>query len=254
MNITLEYINSELPAITIFQKLGYDYYDGKQKEERENISEVILKDRLIQTIKRINTTDEWEISDNNVQKAYNELTNVYSSSLMESNQKVWELIRGASFSVKQVINGREEYKSVWYIDYLHPENNDFLVVNQMKFHGRPQNSVPDLTVFINGIPIAVIECKSPISPSAFDKAYEDLRYYQRNSEKLFWYNQICAAIFEVGGRYGAIGAGKPHYSYYRTKDITDLEALIERPPTAQDILIYNLFKKENLLDLIRHFV
>ncbi|NQV01285.1 MAG: type I restriction endonuclease subunit R [Bacteroidia bacterium] len=254
MNRSPEYIHSELPAIELFKKLGYAYYDGKLSEERENIGEVILKDRLLKAIKLINTNDEWEISDNNVQKAYNALTDIYTSSLMESNQKAWELIRGASFSVKQMINGKEEFKPVWYIDYKHPEDNDFLVVNQMKFHGKPQNSVPDLTVFVNGIPIAVIECKSPISLSAFDKAYEDLRYYQKNSEKLFWYNQICVAIFGVGGRYGAIGAGKPHYSYFRSRDTAALETLLGKAPTAQDILIYNLFRKDNLLDLIRNFV
>jgi type I restriction enzyme R subunit len=254
MSATPEYIHSELPAIELFKKLRYQYYDGELTDERDDITEVILKDRLLKAIKRINKTDEWEISDHNVQKAYNELTNIYSASLMESNQKAWELIRGAGFSVKQDINGKEEYKPVSFIDYKNPENNDFLVVNQLKFHGRLQNSIPDLTVFVNGIPIALIECKSPNSLSAFDKAFEDLRYYQQNSEKLCWYNQICAAIFKVGGRYGAIGAGKPHYSFYRTKDTADLEALLSETPAEQDILIYNLFKKDSLLDLIRHFV
>ncbi len=249
-----EYIHSELPAIELFKKLKYEYYDGELTDERNDISEVILKDRLLKAIKRINTTSDWEISDNNIQKAFNELTNIYSASLMESNQKAWELIRGAIFPVKQVINGKEEYKSVSFIDYKNPENNDFLVVNQMKFHGRLMNSIPDLTVFLNGLPIAIIECKSPDSLSAFEKSYEDLKYYQQNSEKLLWYNQICVGIFKVGGRYGAIGAGKPHYSFYRTKDTDDVEALLGETPTAQDILIYNLFKKENLLDLIRHFV
>ncbi|MCK9421839.1 MAG: type I restriction endonuclease [Bacteroidales bacterium] len=251
---TPEYIHSELPAIELFKKLEYQYYDGELTDERDDISEVVLKDRLLKAIKRINTTREWEISDNNVQKAFNEITNIYSVSLMESNQRAWELIRGASFSVKQVINEKEEYKPVSFIDYKHPENNDFLVVNQIKFHGRLMNSTPDLVVFVNGIPIAVIECKSPDSLSAFDKAFEDLKYYQQNSEKLFWYNQICIGIFKVGGRYGAIGAGKPHYSFYRTKDTDDLETLLGEKPTEQDILIYNLFKKDNLLDLIRHFV
>ncbi|MCX6235005.1 MAG: type I restriction endonuclease [Bacteroidetes bacterium] len=254
MNTSPEYIHSELPAIELFRKLRYEYYDGELTDERDNISEVILKDRLLQTIKRINTISEWEISENNVQKAFNEITNIYSASLMESNQRAWELIRGANFSVKQVINGQEEYKPVSFIDYKNPENNDFLIVNQMKFHGRLMNSIPDLTVFVNGLPIALIECKSPNSLSAFDKAYEDLKYYQQNSEKLCWYNQICAGIFKVGGRYGAIGAGKQHYSFYRVKDTADLEALLGVTPSEQDILIYNLFKKEHLLDLIRHFV
>jgi type I restriction enzyme R subunit len=61
-------------------------------------------------------------------------------------------------------------------------------------------------------------------------------------------------IFKVGGRYGAIGAGKPHYSLYRNKDTADLQSLLNETPTEQDILIYNLFKKDRLVDLIRHFV
>ena len=254
MDTSPEYIHSELPAIELFKKLKYNYLDGELSDEREDITEVILTERLLKAIKRINKTDEWEISDNNVLKAFNELTNIYSASLMESNQKAWELIRGAKFSVKQLIHGKEEFKPVLFIDYKNPENNDFLVVNQMKFHGRLMNSTPDLTVFINGIPIGVIECKSPNSLSAFEKAFEDLKYYQQNSEKLFWYNQICAGIFKVGGRYGAIGAGKPHYSFYRTKNTADLESLLGTKPTEQDILIYNLFRKDILLDLIRHFV
>lgn len=254
MNTSPEFLHSELPAIELFKKLNYQYYDGELTDERDDITEVILKDRLFKAIKRINTSNEWEINGNNIQKAFDELTNIYSASLMESNKKAWELIRGASFSVKQLIKDREEYKPVSFIDYKNPENNDFLIVNQLKFHGRLMHSVPDLTVFVNGIPIAVIECKSPDSLSAFDKAYEDLKYYQKNSEKLFWYNQICVGIFKVGGRYGAIGAGKPHYSFYRTKDTADLQLLLGEIPSEQDILIYNLFKKDNLLDLIRHFV
>jgi len=251
MHTSPEFINSELPAIELFQQHGYEYRNGESWDERQDITEVILEDRLRNAIKKINN---WGISDNNVQKAIHRLTAIHSSSLMETNQKAWELIRGANFSVKQVINGKEEYKSVSFIDYLHPENNDFLVVNQMKFHGSLQNSIPDLIVYINGIPIAVIECKAPGAPNAFDKAYEDLKYYQDNSEKLFWYNQICAGIYDVGGKYGAIGAPKAYYSFFKTKDTSDLENLIGRKPTPQDILIFNLFKKENLLDIIRHFV
>ena len=135
MNTSPEYIHSELPAIELFKKLNYEYYDCELTDERDDITEVILKDRLLKAIKRINTTREWEISDNNVLKAYNELTNIYSASLMESNKKVWGLIRGATFPIKQVINGKEEFKSVSFIDYINPENNDFLVVNQSSMDG-----------------------------------------------------------------------------------------------------------------------
>jgi len=178
MTSSPEYLHSELPAIDLFRKMGYGYYDGALTDERETIDEVILADRLQEALKRINRDDTWQISEPNVRKAVNELKEVHSASLMESNQKAWNLIRGAGFPVKQVIGGREEFKPVWYIDYRHPENNDFLVVNQMKFHGSPVNSIPDITLFVNGIPVAVIECKSPTSPGAFDKAAGDLAYYQ----------------------------------------------------------------------------
>lgn len=244
-----EYKYSEKPAIKLFRQLGYQYYNASTVQEREDITEVILKERLLKAIKKLNP---W-INDNNLNKAFNEVTNQTGASLMEINQKVWELIRGASYDVKQVIDGVENHHPVHYIDYQDVENNDFLVVNQMKYHGRPKNSIPDLVVYINGLPIVVIECKSPTAQNALDKAYSDLVYYQGNSEKLFHYNQICVGLWQVGGRYGAIGASKQFYSVFKAHKDDNLQAIGEHP-SEQDKLIYSLFRKEQLLDLIRHFV
>ena len=228
--------------------MGYQYFDASQQDERTDITEVVLKDRLLASIKKLNA---W-INDNNLNKAYNEITNVNGASLMEINEKVWELIRGGTFSLKQTINGVEEFKAVHFIDYVQPENNDFLVVNQMKYHGRYQHSVPDLVVYINGLPIGVIECKSPTAQNAWDKAYSDLKYYQENSQKLFHYNQICAGIWDVGGRYGAINSPQQFYSVFKTsKEDTEI---INQAKKDQDKLILALFKKERVLDIIRHFV
>jgi type I restriction enzyme R subunit len=82
MNNSPEYINSELPAIQLFQQLGYQYYDASQQDERADITEVLLKDRLLAAIKRINP---W-INDNNLHKAFTVLTSVNGASLMEINQ------------------------------------------------------------------------------------------------------------------------------------------------------------------------
>ena len=243
-----EYIHSELPAIQLLQQLGYQYYDASKQDEREDIAEVVLKNRLLAAIKRINP---W-INDNNLNKAFLELTTVNGASLMEINQKVWELLRGGTFTVKQVINGDEVFKPVHFIDYNNPENNDFLVVNQMKYHGKYQNSIPDLVVYLNGLPISVIECKSPTAQNAWDKAYSDLVYYQKNSEKLFHFNQINAGLWDVGGKYGAINSPQQFYSVFKTsKDDTEITAQAKR---EQDKLLFALFKKERLLDVIRHFV
>jgi type I restriction enzyme R subunit len=248
MSDSPEYIHSELPAIELFQQMGYQYYDANKTDERLDITEVVLKDRLLAAIKLLNP---W-INDNNLNKAYQEITGVTGTSLMEINQKIWELLRGAEFSVKQVIKGVEDFHPVSFIDYQNPDNNDYLVVNQMKFHGKYQNSIPDLVVFINGLPIAVIECKSPTAQNAWDKAYGDLKYYQENSEKLFHYNQLCAGIWDVSGRYGAIGSPQQFYSFFKTSE--EDQDILSLAKKEQDKLLLAIFKKEPLLDIIRHFV
>ncbi|OMP29693.1 type I restriction endonuclease subunit R [Mangrovimonas sp. DI 80] len=250
MSTSQEYIHSELPAIKLFQKMGYQYWDATIQDERTDITEVILKERLLEAIKKINP---W-INEANLNKAYNELTTINGSSLMEINQKVWELLRGGTYSVKQVINGKEEYKAVHFIDYTTKDKNknDFLVVNQIKYHGIYQNSIPDLVVYINGLPIGVIECKSPFAQNAWDKAYGDLDYYQKNSEKLFHFNQICCGIYAVGGKYGAINSPQQFYSVFKPSKEDDLTFLGQNP-SEQAILLYSIFRKERLLDIIRHF-
>jgi type I restriction enzyme R subunit len=85
---------------------------------------------------------------------------------------------------------------------------------------------------------------------AFDKAYNDLSFYQENSEKLFQYNQLCVAIYEVGGEYGAICSLQAFYSVFRTRK----NEVVDGIKTEQDKLLFNLFKKDRLLDMIRHFV
>jgi type I restriction enzyme R subunit len=242
-----EYRYSELPAIQLFQRLGYQYLNGKENDERHDLSEVILKNRLLSAIQKLNP---W-INEDNLFKAYDKLTTVQGSSLMEVNEQVWELIRGASFTVKQELEGVEEFKVVSYIDYQNPENNDFLVVNQFRYLSKIGNhSIPDLVVYVNGIPLAILECKSPIASTAWDSAYNDLHQYQELTERLFHYNQICAGIWKVGARYGAINAPQAFYSVFRTSK----NEVVENIETEQDKLIYNLFRKDKFLDIIRHFV
>jgi len=249
-NQTPEYIQSELPAIQLFQALGYKSLDGSTQDERTSISEVILESRLKDAIKRINP---W-LNKNNINNAFKEITSVLATSTMEANERIHKLLSTQEYTPKQVIDCKETYRGVSYIDFEEPENNDWLVVNQLKFRGLEKNSIPDLTVFINGIPLAVIECKSPKAIGAESEAIGDLIYYQDNSERLFRYNQVCVAIYKVGGRYGAIGAKEAHYKVYRSQDTKTLEGLIGRKPTAQDSLLYNLFEKGRFLDLIRNFI
>ena len=248
--LTPEYLQSEFPAIQLFQKLGYKYIDGSKYDERVSINEVILETRLKSAIQRLNP---W-LNENNVKNAFKTITAFIATSPMDANEHIHKLISCQEYTPKQVIDGKETYRGVSFIDFENIENNDFLIANQMKFKGIDINSIPDLVVFINGMPLAVIECKSPKLQGAEQEAISDLIKYQERSEKLFRYNQVCVGVYKVGGRYGAIGAKEVHYQVYRSEDNTALETLLEKEPTAQDTLLYNLFEKERFLDLIRNFI
>jgi type I restriction enzyme R subunit len=245
-----EYLYSEKPAIELLQKLGYTYYSADINDEREDITTIVLEKRLRAAIKRINP---W-INENNLQKAFDKINQLNGSSLMEINQQAWDFLKGATHCEKQLINGKEEFIPVSFIDYENILNNDFLIVSQTKVHGKARHSIPDILVYLNGLPVGIIECKSPHATGAWDHAFNDLKFYQENSEKLFYYNQVCAGTWKVGARYGAISSPQAFYSVFKSNDNSDLKTLLGPEPSEQDTLIYNLFKKENLLDIIRHFV
>ena len=246
MSQTPEYLYSELPAIELFQKLEYEYFDGAVADVRESINEVILENRLRTSLLKINP---W-LKDNTLEKVVRKLKNIQASTLMEANQIVFDLITKKD-SITEKPTPDSKPQPVFVIDYENIENNDFLVVNQMKYNGAQKNSIPDLVVYINGLPLAVIEAKSP--KVSITDAISDLGYYQENSPKLFHYNQICVGINKGKGLYGTIGAGFGHYSKFKLEDTKELEELIQRVPTAQDIVLYALFRKEVLLDIIRNF-
>ncbi len=238
-----EYHQSELPAIELFKKLNYEYFDAKGE-----MYEVVLEERLTTSLKKINP---W-LGVNNLQKVVRKLlaSSTMGSSLMEINSEIHKLItRADALSLKPTPD--EHPKAVKFIDYDNLDNNEFLVVNQMKFKGERANSIPDLVVFVNGLPLAVIEAKNQkvdISDIA------DLEYYQSNSPKLFHYNQIIGAINRISGLYGTIEASMKFYSKYNEVASPELIELLDNEPTPQDILIYNLFEKRRFLDIVKYFV
>ena len=208
--------------------------------------EVVLEDRLTTTLKKINP---W-LNENNLQKVIRKILAVSGSSLMEINSEIHKLItRADALSLKPT--PEEKPKAIKFIDYDNLENNEFLIVNQMKFKGERANSIPDLVVFVNGLPLAVIEAKNQ---KVDISDIPDLDYYQTNSPKLFHYNQIIGAINRISGLYGTIEASMKFYSKYNKKATKELIELLDNEVTPQDILLYNLFEKQKFLDIIKYFV
>jgi type I restriction enzyme R subunit len=191
----------------------------------------------------------------------------------EANQKFHQdLIAG--ISIDQDIGARRQKQTVRFIDFENPEKNEFLIVNQFWVKGPKQTDRPDIVIFINGIPLVVIECKSPVAKNmGISNAVVQLKRYQDEIPQLFYYNQICIALNLFGARYGTILSDEefyhewkdqgnekfPNMAYHPTiKEMLRLELIQDEDlsdnPTAQEVLIAGILSKRNLLDIIRNFI
>jgi len=145
---------SEDPAIELLQAMGYTFVSPEQLEsERENYKEVILVSRLEKKLKELNP---W-LSNENLNKAVREITHVPATSLMEANEKIYTSLVH-SISLEQDIGQGKKGYNVYFIDFEHPEKNEFIVTRQFTVSGPKETIKCDIVVFVNGIPLVVFEC------------------------------------------------------------------------------------------------
>ena len=266
-----EYAVTEKRALNLLSSLGYTVYDWQEAEsvtnspaaKRSSLHNVLLEPNLRTALERINP---W-LNANNLTKAVNAIkpARIKAGSLIEANEKIYRKLVSYISLVQDLGDGKKN-QTVKYIDFEHPAKNEFLVLNQYRVKGH-ETIIPDIVIFINGIPVAVIECKNPTAcdePEA--EAIKQLQRYQntRNfskpegAEQLFYTNQILVAAWRESASASTIAA--PARSFKAWKDPHPvqkevLEELIgENELTLQDILLYALFQKERLLDLIRNFI
>ena len=233
------------------KELDYEHLHGPSLDsERESRGEIILKERLSKAILRLNP---W-LSDTNLAKVMRAITHIESISLMEANQKFHEMIVNM-ISVQQDLGKGKKNQTVKLIDFERLENNEFLVVDQFTISNAQSNIRPDLVIFINGLPLVIVECKSPMLPpdEQIGEGVRQLHRYQNTHEQLFYYNQFMLVTSNDRAKIGTIGAKVQHYGEWKDpypKTVAELEAA----PTPQDILTAGMLTKENLLDLIRNFI
>jgi len=259
-----EYELTEKPVLDLLEKLGYKVYDIEEgvsdRPTRETEYNILLEDNLRKALKRINP---W-ISENNITKAVNEIkpARISATNMMEANELIYKkLVK--YISLPQDLGEGKKNQTVKYIDFDNPENNEFIAMNQYRVKG---NEVikPDIVTFINGIPIGVIECKNETTcKEPEEEAINQLRRYQdirdneaEGAEKFFYTNQVVVAAWRdsasastVGAPYREFKAWKDPYPYNKE----DIEQLLDSKPTLQDILLFSIFKKERILDLMQNF-
>ncbi|MCL6444135.1 MAG: type I restriction endonuclease subunit R [Alicyclobacillus sp.] len=235
--------------IAQLQKLGYTFIHGSYLEgERQTLRDVVLQQRLRDAIKRINP---W-VSNDNLRRVVRDITHIEAASLMEANEAIHENIVHY-MSIEQDLGRGKKNQTVRLIDFDNIDNNEFLVVNQFKVSGLTDNIIPDVVLFVNGLPVVVIECKSPFVTSPIAQAVKQLERYQAEAERLFYYNQILIATCGQQAKYASVGAKLRHYGEWKDPypmTLSDLGSEVN----PQDILVVGMLSKRNLLDLIQNFI
>ena len=230
----------EKPALDLLQRLGWQYIPGTllapaadttptQTAERSYFRDVVLVKRLEQAIKRLNP---W-ISDENLRKVVRDITHPVHAGLMEYNHALWQVLVNY-VSVEQDLGKGRKGQTVKIIDFDTPGNNDFLCTNQFKIEGPNQKIIPDIVCFVNGLPLAVIECKSPYTADAIAQGIDQLRRYanlrdpscEEGAQKLFWYNQLMVSTCRDQAQVGTISSGTAHYADWKDAwPLTDRQIL-----------------------------
>ena len=253
---------AENPAVELLQALDYRYVAAEALEtERVSFKEAILTDRLAAALGRLNP---W-LSDTNVTKAVKAVTQVSAASLSEANETLHtSLTYGIALEQNQG-DGRKSH-TVRFIDFENSNNNEWVVTRQYKVLGPKKHVIPDIVVFVNGLPLAVIECKSPtIGDTWKAEAVQQLHRYQeagtrwkdQGAPKLFEAAQILIATCGERAAYGTVGTPERFFLEWKQSyplTAKQLGEKLERTPTPQDILLYGLLDPKNLLDIVRNFV
>lgn len=228
------------------------------KSLRESFREVILEKELKESIKRINP---W-IEEDQINEVVRRVTTPQANSLLEANKEIHNLLL-ENISVSENRKTGEKSPTVRFIDFQNPENNSFIAISQFKVNipGTEKHIIPDIVLFVNGLPLVVVECKSPTINDPIGEAITQLMRYsnrrgeKEGNEKLFWYNLFMIATSNQVAKYGTITS---EYEYFvEWKDpypfkLSDIET-DKNVVTSQEFLIQGMLSKNNLLDILHSF-
>lgn len=271
-----EFAYVEQPFISQLIGLGWKATTGNldfpSATGRSSFREVIIHDDLTRALRNINRNGEgheW-LDDGRIATAVSAIERLAQPKLMEANQAATELLlKGTTVEgVPGWDQGRTQ--TVHYIDWDHPKNNTFRVVNQFRVDepgGQAKKFIiPDLVLFVNGIPLVVVECKSPGVQEPVEEAIDQLHRYsnqrswvadREGNERLFHTNQFVIATSYDEARVGTIGAQAVHYLEWKdTSPVPMAEvaaALGKNSLSSQEKLVSGMLRPEHLLDLVRHF-
>jgi type I restriction enzyme, R subunit len=243
-------------ALAWLEALGYsvlhgpDIAAGEPGAERSdpNYRDVLLERRMRQALVRLNP----DLPPEAVEDAYRKLTRMDAPSLIERNRALHRMLMDGVTVEYRRKDGSIAGAQVQLIDFDTPASNDWLAVNQFTVSEGQHTRRPDLVLFVNGLPLAVIELKNPADENATVwSAFQQLQTYQAQIPALFATNAVLLASDGVQARIGSLGAGKEWFKPWRT--ITGREDAPPQKPELQ-VVLQGVFEQRRFLDLLRYFI
>lgn len=236
-----DYENS---VIELFRNdLGYDYAYGPDIER--DFYSPLYEEILIDSLYRLNRG----LPDDAIQDALFKLKNFENGELVQKNAVFMDYLQNG-IPVRYLVDGEERSSIVYLVDYKNPDNNSFIVANQWTFIEN-SNKRPDVILFLNGLPVVLVELKSPSREETdASEAYRQLRNYMQEIPSMFIYNAICVMSDQLTSKAGTITSGEDRFMEWKTKD-----GNYENTQYARfDTFFEGMFQKDRLLDIIKNFI
>lgn len=236
-----DYENS---IIELFQNnLEYEYIYGPDIER--DFYSPLYEDVLIDSLRNLNR----DLPEDAILEAIYKLKNIENGELVQKNAVFMDYLQNG-ISVRYFADGEDRSAIVYLVDYKNVENNSFIIANQWTFIEN-SNKRPDIILFLNGLPVVLVELKSPSREETdASEAYRQLRNYMQEIPSMFVYNAICVMSDQLTSKAGTITSGEDRFMEWKTKD-----GNYENTQYAQfDTFFEGIFQKERLLDIIKNFI
>lgn len=235
-----DYENS---IIELFQNMGYRYVYAPDLER--DFRSPLYEEELVSALHRLNP----KMPEDAITDALFKLKNFENAELVQKNELFMDYLQHG-IEVRYFVKGEERSSLVYIVDYKNPQNNSFVVANQWTFIEN-SNKRPDLLLFLNGLPVVLIELKSPSREETdASEGYLQIRNYMQEIPSMFIYNCICVISDHLTSKAGTITSGEDRFMEWKTKD-----GSYENTQYAQfDTFFEGMFEKERLLDIIKNFI
>jgi type I restriction enzyme R subunit len=233
----------ENTIIELFENMGWQHVYGPDLDR--DYEDPLYEEELDDAIRRINP----DMPESAIHEALFKLKNFDNADLVQKNAVFTDYIQHG-IEVRYLVGSEERAGLVYLVDYKNPDNNSFIITNQWTFIEN-SNKRPDVLLFLNGLPVVLMELKSPSREETdASEAYTQIRNYMHEIPSMFIYNCICVMSDHLTSKAGTITSGEDHFMEWKTKD-----GNYENTQYAQfDTFFEGMFQKERLLDIIKNFI